>query len=58
VGALLLSRFAKPGATSTVGYDHLSMLHSIEDFFGLGYLGRAGGDAVRSFGSDVLDGVF
>jgi hypothetical protein len=53
VGALVLSPYVAPGATSTAHYDHYSLLRSIEDLFGLAKLGYAGASGVRSFGSDV-----
>lgn len=33
VGALLLSPFIKPGSTSDIGYNHYSMLRSLEDIY-------------------------
>ncbi len=53
VGALLLSPFIKPGTTSTVDYNHYSLLRSIEQIFGLSYLGDAAMPQVKSFGKDV-----
>lgn len=53
VGAVLLSPYIKPGTTSTKSYNHYSMLRSIEDLFGLQYLGYAGGSGQASFGSDI-----
>jgi phosphatidylinositol-3-phosphatase len=53
VGAVLLSQFIEPGSVSTADYNHYSMLRSVEDLFGLPYLGYAGASAVTSFGSDV-----
>lgn len=45
IGALLLSRFVKPGSTSDVHYNHYSLLKSIEDIFRLdGHLGYAADD--------------
>ena len=35
VGALLLSPFIKPGSTSDTGYNHYSLLRSLEDIFKL-----------------------
>ena len=52
IGAVLLSPFIKPGTVSTTAYNHYSMLHSIEDIFGLSYLGYAA-TVPSSFGSDV-----
>jgi phosphatidylinositol-3-phosphatase len=53
IGAVLLSPFIKAGTTSATQYNHYSMLRSIEDLFGLQYLGYAGGSGQASFGSDV-----
>jgi phosphatidylinositol-3-phosphatase len=35
IGAVLLSRFVKPGSTSDVSYNHYSLLRSLEDIFRL-----------------------
>jgi hypothetical protein len=53
VGALLLSRFIRPGTVSTVDYNHYSLLRSIEDIFRLSHLGDAAMHQVKSFGKDV-----
>lgn len=53
VGAVLLSKFIKPGTVSTVDYNHYSMLRSIEDIFGLSHLGDAAMPQVKPFGADV-----
>jgi hypothetical protein len=53
-GAVLLSPFIKPGTVSTTSYDHYSMLRTVEDAFGLQYLGYAGDSAQASFGPDVF----
>jgi phosphatidylinositol-3-phosphatase len=43
IGALLLSPFVKPGSTSNIGYNHYSLLRSLEDIFGIReHLGYAG----------------
>ena len=52
-GAVLLSPLIKPGTISSVPYNHYSMLRSIEDIFGLEYLGYAGQPGLVSFGNDV-----
>jgi hypothetical protein len=39
VEAVLLSPFIKPGTVSQINYNHYSMLRTLEDVFGLGYLG-------------------
>jgi hypothetical protein len=42
VGALLLSPFIKPGSSSSIPYNHYSMLRSLEDIFRVrGHLGYA-----------------
>ncbi len=53
-GAVLLSRFIKPGTVSNVPYNHYSLLRSIEDVFGLSHLGYAGRSGLASFGRDVF----
>lgn len=54
VGALLLSRFVSPGATSSTPYDPYSLLRTIEDLFGLDHLGLADGNEVKSFATPLL----
>lgn len=54
IGAVLLSPFIKPGTVSTNDYNHYSLLRSMEDLFGLAYLGYANDRAQASFGSDVF----
>lgn len=53
VGAVLLSPFIRPGTVSNVPYNHYSLLKSLEDSFGLKYLGFAGQPGLVPFGSDV-----
>jgi hypothetical protein len=53
VGAVLISPFIKPGTVSTTSYNHYSMLRSVQDLFGLPYLGLAGASGQAGFGSDV-----
>jgi hypothetical protein len=53
-GAVLLSPFIAPGTQSSFDYNHYSLLRSIEDYFGLPYLGYAGAPGLRAFGSDVF----
>jgi hypothetical protein len=55
-GAVLLSRFIKPGTVSNVPYNHYSLLRSVEDVFGLRHLGYAGQSGLVSFGRDVFTG--
>ena len=52
-GAVLLSRFIRPGTTSAQQYNHYSLLRSIEDVFGLPHLGYAAAPGLRPFGPDV-----
>ncbi|WP_428309480.1 alkaline phosphatase family protein [Hydrocarboniphaga sp.] len=54
VGAVLISPFIKPGTVSTAAYNHYSMLRSVQDLFGLPYLGYAGSASQASFGADVF----
>ncbi|WP_028229391.1 alkaline phosphatase family protein [Paraburkholderia ferrariae] len=53
-GAVMISKFIKPGTVSTVQYNHYSMLKSIEDIFGLGHLGYAGQTGLVGFGNDIF----
>lgn len=55
VGALLLSRFVRPGSTNATPYNHYALLGSIEKLFGLPRLGFAGAPGLRTFGSDVYN---
>lgn len=52
-GAVLLSRFIKPGTVSDTPYNHYSQLRSVEDIFGLPHLGYAGQSDLVAFGRDV-----
>lgn len=54
VGAVLLSKFIEPGTVTSTDYNHYSMLRSVQDLFGLPYLGYAGAATVTSFGTDVF----
>jgi hypothetical protein len=54
VGAVALSPFIKPGTTSAAGYNHYSLLKTIERIFGLPLLGDAAQPQVHSFGRDVF----
>jgi phosphatidylinositol-3-phosphatase len=53
-GAVLLSPFIAPGTVSQTPYNHYSMLKTVEDIFGLPYLGYAGQAGLVSFGADVF----
>ncbi|MGZ4699221.1 MAG: alkaline phosphatase family protein [Oryzihumus sp.] len=58
VGALVLSPFVKAGTVSSTSYNHYSLLASMEDLFGLPYLGYAGASGLNRFGLDVYNGTF
>ncbi|WP_413674741.1 alkaline phosphatase family protein [Massilia cellulosiltytica] len=54
-GAVLLSPFIKPGTVSNVGYNHYSLLKSVENIFGIKeYLGYANQAGLAAFGDDVF----
>jgi phosphatidylinositol-3-phosphatase len=53
VGAIVLSKYVKPGTVSTKPYNHFSLLKSVEDVFGLAPLGDAKMKQVVPFGPDV-----
>jgi hypothetical protein len=55
VGAVVVSRFVKPGSTNDTPYNHYSLLCSMEDAFGLPHLGLAGRPGLKCFGSDVYN---
>ena len=49
MGALLLSPFLSPGTVANTPFNHYSMLKTIEDLFGLDYLGYAGQPGLIGF---------
>jgi len=49
----VLSRWTRGGSWSTTPYNHYALLASIEDIFGLPYLGHAGAPGLDRFGLDV-----
>jgi hypothetical protein len=54
-GALVLSRYIRPGTFSNVPYNHYSLLKSLEEIFGIHeYLGYAGQTGLVTFGPDVF----
>lgn len=53
-GAVILSRFIKPGTVSSVPYNHYSLLRTVEDVFRVPHLLYAGHKGVVSFGKDVF----
>ncbi len=57
VGAVVLSRYVRPGTITTTPYNHYSMLRTIEDLFGLDHLGYAGQNGLSSFDVDVFVAV-
>jgi hypothetical protein len=56
IGAVLLSRFIKPGTVSNAPYNHYSLLKSLEDIYHLNHLGYAAQPGLRTFGRDVFTG--
>jgi hypothetical protein len=54
VGAVVLSKFIRPGTVSEVSYNHYSLLRTVEAIFGLPYLGYAAEEDLRAFGPDVF----
>ena len=52
-GALAISPFIRGGSQSSIPYNHYSLLRSIEDLFGLPYLGYAGQSGLLAFGRDI-----
>jgi hypothetical protein len=57
VGAVVLSKFVRPGTVVTTPYNHYSVLRTVEDLFGLEHLGFAGQADANSFGVDVFVSV-
>ena len=55
VGALVVSRWTRPGRVNATAYNHYGLLRSIEDLFALEHLGYAAHAGVHSFGADVFD---
>lgn len=55
VGAVMLSKFIKPGTVSSTPYNHYSLLKSLENIFQTnGYLGYADDKSLAAFGGDVF----
>jgi phosphatidylinositol-3-phosphatase len=54
VGAVMVSPCIRPGTVSKQQYNHYSLLRSIERNFQLPYLGYAGQQGLRPFGTDIL----
>jgi hypothetical protein len=54
-GALLLSKYIRPGTVSNVPYNHYSLLKSMEEIFGIReYLGFAAQKGLIAFGPDIF----
>lgn len=54
IGAVVLSRFVRPGTVSAVPYNHYSLLRTVEAIFSLPYLGYAAEPDLAAFGTDVF----
>jgi hypothetical protein len=54
VGALLLSKFIKPGSTSDTPYNHYALLKSVEDIFHLDHIGYAADDPRIHYSLDTI----
>src|SRR3954451_3286535 len=52
-GAVVISPFIRAGGVNTTGYNHYSLLRSVEDLFGLSHLGYAAVPDLAPFGGDV-----
>ena len=55
IGAVVLSRFVKPGTVSAVPYNHYSLLRTVEAVFSLPPLGYAAEPDLARFGADVFN---
>lgn len=54
-GALLLSKYIRPGTVTETPYNHYSLLKSLEQIFGIHeYLGYAGQQGLTPFGRDIF----
>ena len=54
-GAVLLSKWIKPGTVSYTQYNHYSLLRSLENIFETdGYLGYADDASLKTFGDDIF----
>jgi hypothetical protein len=54
VGAVVLSKYVRPGTVSSVPYNHYALLRTVEAIFGLPYLGYAAEEELHMFGPDVF----
>jgi hypothetical protein len=55
-GTVLISPLIEPGTVNDAPYNHYDLLRTVEQAFGLGYLGYAARPEVKSFGADVFGG--
>jgi phosphatidylinositol-3-phosphatase len=55
IGAVLLSRYIKPGSVNDTPYNHYSLLRSTEDLFGLSHLAFAANAGLKPFEADVFN---
>ena len=53
MGAIVLSKYVKPGTVSDKGSTTTQQLRSFEDLFGLKHVGNAQQPQLHSFGPDV-----
>ncbi len=56
-GTIVIGPNVQPGSVNPTPYNHYGLLRSIEDLFGLPYLGYAGASGLRAFGDDVYNAV-
>ena len=56
IGLLAISRWTRPGSSSSWGYNHYALLGSVEEIFGLSKIGYAASPGRRTFGLDVYNG--
>jgi hypothetical protein len=54
MGAVVISRFVTPDTVTDEPYNHYSLLRTLEDLYGVSYLGYAGQPGMQSFGIDVF----
>lgn len=54
-GAVVLSKWTRPGTVSSTAYNHYGLLRSTQEAFGLPYLGYSGQPGVASFGPDIFN---
>jgi phosphatidylinositol-3-phosphatase len=53
VGALIISRYVRPGSFSDAPYNHYALLRSLQDLFGLSHLRFAAQPGLRAFGDEA-----